>query len=322
MSKFTNEELTMMPDPMPKHYLGKKTNCYNSYLNILYRCTSEQQKYINNKCTINPRWAESYEAFAEDIMKLEHYSEWRNGIGNYKLCLKSGKTEYKLENMEFIENGSGSLYRINVNLDKIYTHPLYGNYVITEVYDAKRKDGSNEKRCNIRFINTGTVVTNLSYYHVLDLQVKDPYAKVIQNNVGCTGRISPREYPREYNLWISVLKSINDPNSYYNINHTTLSPEFYCFEYFVKLLPYLPNYDMWLNQGNTKQWALVPNLAITNAFTPYNTGFVLRDHMTIAQQGTVPFQQNYMYRNPVTNTLYHKVNQGAEICRIVDKDNK
>ena len=323
MSKFTNEELMMMPDPIPKHYLGKKTTCYTSYLNILYRCTTDQEKYANQsgiKCTIDPRWVESYEAFATDIMKLEHYSEWKNGVGNYKLCLKLGETEYKLENMEFIENGSGSLYRINIDYNKIYDSKNYGPFKILNSYTAPRKDGRPERKCDVQFINTGTIVTGLAYGHISDGEIKDPYARVVQNNVGCTGRISPKEYPREYNLWISILKSINDPNSYYNINHTTLSPEFYCFEYFVKLLPYLPNYNMWLNQGNTKQWALVPNLAIVNAFTPYNTGFVLRDHMTIAIQGAIPFQQNYMYRNPVTNTLYHKVNQGTEMCKIVDKD--
>lgn len=323
MSKFTSEDLMLMPDPVPRSFCGKRTVVHASYLNIFYRATSNQAKYENKStdCTICNRWKDSYENFAEDVMSLEHYKEWRNGEGGYKLCLKPGCTEYSLENVHLVQGGTGSIYRVEIDYNKIYTHPKFGEYRIINSYDTYDDNGKISKRCDIQFLNTGTIAHNISYYHCTNGEVRDPYARIMKYGV-CTGNASSKQFSKEFSLFNKIAATVADPNSFYGSRGTQLSPEFYCFEYFLKMLPYLPNYSAWYNSDNPKGWILAADISKINMFTPYNVSFIPRQHIMVAQNNPVGFQQKYMYRNPVTDTLFNKVNEGTELCRIVDKDKK
>lgn len=135
----------------------------------------------------------------------------------------------------------------NIDYNKIYYSNNYGPFkCIKEI----KIDGIREKQIQIEFINTGTIdVFPIS--RIKRGNIKDKYAPKYFG-VACIGNASC--YNKAFVIWSNMISrcyNINnkDYNNYGRIG-ITVCKKWLCFEYFLEDLPYIENYNLWLENPN------------------------------------------------------------------------
>ena len=115
-------------------------------------------------------------------------------------------------------------------------------------------DSRGQLYYRIKFFDTGGEI-DVRGSRIPSGQIKDPYRPIIFG-VACHG-VVPNDIMTKfaYKIWYNIIRRIFDPtdSSYYiyGAKGVSISRSWLCFENFLKDLPYLPGYELWL-QDHTK----------------------------------------------------------------------
>ncbi len=152
----------------------------------------------------------------------------------------------------------------------------------------------------IKFLQTGTekVVRFTEVDNGKEFSnVRDDYYPLVAG-VGCIGTAS--SYDKHYNMWESMLTRCYDKNSpsynRYGARGVTVCDRWHCFEYFLKDVVNLPNYDLWLKYGGKyynidKDFLQNGILTCNKVYSPETCMFLSsRDNIFLANgDGKVPY---------------------------------
>lgn len=164
----------------------------------------------------------------------------RTKNGNYRLCM-------------FLDKNSNNI-DININPEKIWDNKGDPVKVIND------KGFINGKHLvDIMFVNTNifdehTIINDINFNRLLqyDNKIKDGYKPSVFD-VGCYGypNIDTFVRNREYILWYCMMsRCYNEKDKdycNYGAAGVSVCKRWQCYEYFLEDLPFIENYDLWLN---------------------------------------------------------------------------
>ena len=144
----------------------------------------------------------------------------------------------------------------SINVGNIYPSNQYGEFEIIERYS--NHDNGGRIRYTIKFLQTGTIKTNISQQQIREGTIRDEYYPYILG-VACMGNTRKREYTngptkRSYAIWMGMIRRCYDPSNQdyktYGKLGVIVCDRWLCFENFENDLPFIPGYDEWLNNVN------------------------------------------------------------------------
>ena len=166
----------------------------------------------------------------------------------------------------------------------VFESKEFGNFKV--INDLGVDTNTKYHMVEIEFININMYGFNtriiLTIQQVRTGKIIDHYQPRLYN-VACLGsmynRISDNEYNKLcYNKWRDMIKrcycASNASYKYYGAKGITVCHRWLCFEYFYNDLPYVPNYELWVNNPKIYKLdkdTLQPNVTIDNIVYAPNT---------------------------------------------------
>lgn len=135
----------------------------------------------------------------------------------------------------------------NIDYDKIYSSNNYGQFkCIREIKNNKSK----ERLIEVEFIKTGTIdifpLERIKRGNIKDKYFPKYFGVACISNATC--------YNIAYGIWSRMINrcyNINNKDYYnYGAKGVHVCAKWLCFEYFLKDLPYIDNYSLWVKNPN------------------------------------------------------------------------
>ena len=131
----------------------------------------------------------------------------------------------------------------NISPTDVYTSEKFGNYHILEVYERLPGKKSWDRKCRVKFENTGYEYV-IAIRDALNGKVRDPYAPTVYG-VACLGEVTMMgDNFKLHRYWEGMLKRCYSDEKYFDhYNGCKVCDRWLCFANFLEDAPKLPGYD-------------------------------------------------------------------------------